>query len=209
MVRIFQKNLYLSLCRLIYDISESIPLAIYAFMGVEVVAITAYEAKSPRELKTLQGPSKWMPVIISIIYIFSLLLVSLNVSWTDPMLPHLKSFSAPQGNQTTGPPGNSAFLIAMYNANAGRGLPVTFSVLLCIGILSTANMCLYVSSRTLYGLTRDLPRSRWLSHFGSLNTRRVPRNALIASCIFYALVVGLWLGKAHGHVNDVWIPLKS
>ena len=71
-----------------------------------------------------------------------------------------------------------------------------------MAVLSAANTALYVASRTLFGLTRELnPMSkdwRWVSKLSTTtHTRRVPAAALLASGPAFCWVPLLHLTKSY------------
>jgi L-asparagine transporter-like permease len=101
-----------------------IPIAAYAYCGVEIVAVTAVEAKNPRS--SLRFPAQWIAYITSAIYLVSVITFILNVSWADIDLPalvdrKLTTFVPPPVNNST--------------------------AILIIAILSAANTALYGKSR--------------------------------------------------------------
>lgn len=65
----------------------TIPIVAYGYIGVEIVAVTALEAKDPR--KSLKYPAKLIAWLTTAIYFLSALGFYLNVAWTDPLLPTL------------------------------------------------------------------------------------------------------------------------
>lgn len=166
------------------------PIAAYAFCGVEIVAITALEAANAG--KALKWPpTTQIAKVLFVLYLSGVFFFCLNVSWKDPSL-----ISLPK--RTSGP--SSIAMIAVINANI-PGLPGFLNACLILAILSTANTSLYVASRALYGLTRhergpgtnNSLFDKVLCNLGTTNSRGVPMWALIAS----ASLFGTWLPFVH------------
>jgi len=167
-----------------------IPIAAYAFCGVEIVAITALEAANAG--KALRWPpTTQVAKILFVLYLSGVFFFYLNVSWKDPSL-----ISLPK--RTSSP--SSIVMIAVINANI-PGLPGFLNGCLIMAVLSAANASLYVASRTLYGLTRQERGSNTNDSFfdnvlcslGTTNSRGIPVWALIAS----ASLFGAWLPFVH------------
>ena len=129
----------------------------YGYIGVEIVAVTALEAKEPR--KSLKYPAKLIAWLTTTIYFLSALGFYLNVPWFDPALPalsgrvmHGTTVFSPNTNSTQT---SSVLVIAVLNASIPT-LPGFINGCLVMAVLSAANTALYVSSRTLFGLTREI-----------------------------------------------------
>lgn len=166
-------------------------------MGVEIVAVTALEANNPT--RSLKWPAKYISYLIAFIYVFCTIIFYLNVGWQNPSLPSLRDRIAhgtldvsPTSNTTT--TSTPIVIIAVLNANIGV-LPDILNVFLIIAVLSTANTALYVSSRTLYGLTRAFnPKSThwWVRGISKLSIttpeRKVPGWALFVSAGIFCWV---------------------
>lgn len=78
----------------------------YGFISLEMVAITAYEA---RDLRSLRRPSQTIAYFVSALYLFCVIGELLNVRWTNEALPDILDgmypqpllsvmFSAPESN---------------------------------------------------------------------------------------------------------------
>ncbi|KAL8788187.1 MAG: hypothetical protein Q9213_001826 [Squamulea squamosa] len=64
----------------------AIPVVVYGFMGVEIIAVTAFEARNP---KALRLPAKWIAYICCFLKLFLVLGEVLTVHWKDPALHQL------------------------------------------------------------------------------------------------------------------------
>ncbi len=164
----------------------AIPIATYAFCGVEIAAIAALESANARSLRF--PPTRYVALVILVVYSISIFMFYLNVSWRDPLLISLpkRSFSP-----------SSIVMIAAINANIPT-LPGFLNGCLFMAVISSANTSLYVASRTLYGLTRGFsPNGSWfercLYKLGTTDKRGVPALALFVS----GTVFGIWLPFVH------------
>jgi amino acid transporter len=171
----------------------SLSIAAFAFVGVEITAATALEArvaggKTPTHSKTIGRTVKFSAVYISLLagvaYVLAGGLVTLNIPWNHQDLPQM-SWVKSSGNSTT-----SAIVLAA-KMRGFEALAHTLNVFLMITALMSANTNLYVASRTLFSLTRSLDGGlgqpwyiRLLAYFGKTNSHKVPLRALVASCIF-------------------------
>ncbi|CZR51483.1 uncharacterized protein PAC_01359 [Phialocephala subalpina] len=171
-----------------------IPIAVYAFGGVEIIAVTAIEAKDPPG--SLKWPAKSVAAILWIGYIFSVLGFYLNVSWQDSSLP---SMVIRESQQTLS--GSSILIIAANNSKI-PGLPGFLNGALLLTVFSAANTTIYVASRTLFGLAKGLDcdggaTSRIFSHLGTTwPLTNVPAWAVVASAVSF-----IWLPWLHAGLN--------
>jgi yeast amino acid transporter len=182
---------------------------VFAYVGVELVTVTAFEAKNPADLRL---PAKNIAYVVLIIYALTIGGISANVEWFDKNLPQFYSQPlistygmnnitlghTPIINQTMALLGTSfAPLIATLEAGSAY-IPVTTAllVLLIYSALSCANANLYVASRALYGLTRDLnlASNNWFeSLFAHLNIVTVKWRVPLWSIIASVALVSSWL----------------
>jgi amino acid transporter len=172
-------------------------IAAFAFVGVEITAATALEARArPRPDGTgsasfsVQFSATWISFLAAIVYFLGALLMSLNVPWDDPGLPRVSWLGSPINSNSSNTEGqtNSGFVISAKRSGI-PGLGGAFTVILLITALTAANTNLYVASRTLFGLTRDLDfGNHWYSpinffaFFGRTNRYKVPVRAMALSC---------------------------
>ena len=163
------------------------PIATYAYIGVEIVAVTAVEAKRPK--RSLRLPARNIAWITGLFYFACVIVFYFNVSWKDPHLPgyHLRDGKASGSNSST-----ALVIIAAENAKV-KSLPSVLTAFLIMAVLSAANTALYVASRTLWGVACDFdsqlinspnPLKRWFSMLSTTTPRKVPGWALFVSCFF-------------------------
>ncbi|KAJ3719684.1 amino acid permease [Lentinula raphanica] len=112
--------------------------AAFSFIGTEIVAIAAGEAKNPR--RNLPKAIKRVYVRILLFYIGGTFVIGLLVPSNDPDL-----------NLDSGTAASSPFVIAIQNAGIS-GLPSLINACLLTSAWSAASSDLYTSSRALYGL---------------------------------------------------------
>ena len=134
-------------------------IAVFAFVGIELVGTTAAEAKDPQ--RTLPRAINSIPVRIIIFYVCALVAIMAVTPWRDVV------------------PSKSPFVELFVLA----GLPAAASVInfvVLTSAASSANSGVFSTSRMLYGLALkgDAPRS-----FGILSASSVPSRGLIFSCI--------------------------
>ncbi|TFK57378.1 amino acid permease [Heliocybe sulcata] len=112
--------------------------AAFSFIGTEIVAIAAGEAKNPR--RNLPKAIRRVYVRILLFYIGGTFIIGLLVPSTDPRL-----------NLGSGTAAASPFVIAIQNAGI-KALPSIINACLLTSAWSAASSDLYTSSRALYGL---------------------------------------------------------
>ncbi|ORY73846.1 amino acid permease, partial [Leucosporidium creatinivorum] len=112
--------------------------AAFSFIGTEIVAIAAGEAKNPK--KNLPKAIKRVYIRIIVFYILGTLIIGLLVASNDPRL-----------NLGTNDAASSPFVIAIQNAGI-PALPSIINAALLTSAWSAASSDLYTGSRALYGL---------------------------------------------------------
>ncbi|WP_424809544.1 D-serine/D-alanine/glycine transporter [Rhodococcus sp. 27YEA15] len=135
-------------------------IAVFAFVGIELVGTTAAEAKDPE--KNLPKAINSIPIRILLFYVVALAVIIMVTPWRE--------ISAE----------NSPF-VAMFTL-AGLGIAASvINFVVLTSAASSANSGIYSTSRMVFGLAQegDAPKK-----LGRLNSRKVPANALMFSCIF-------------------------
>ena len=153
-------------------------IAVFAFVGIELVGTTAAETKDPE--KTLPRAINSIPVRILFFYVGALVILMAVQPWN--------LFSAEES------PFVAMFALAGLAGAAGI---VNFVVL--TSATSSANSGIYSTSRMIHGLAEDgdAPKA-----FAKLSRTKVPRNALLFSCMF--LLAGVVLLYAEGGVAEAF-----
>ncbi|MFI3308467.1 D-serine/D-alanine/glycine transporter [Ewingella allii] len=134
-------------------------IAIFAFVGIELVGTTAAETKDPE--KSLPRAINAIPLRIIMFYVFSLIMIMSVTPWNS-VVPDKSPFV-------------ELFVIA--------GLPAAASIInfvVLTSAASSANSGVFSTSRMLFGLAQEgnAPKA-----FGKLSSRAVPSNGLTFSCI--------------------------
>jgi yeast amino acid transporter len=169
-----------------------VPFLTYGFLGVEIVTVTAYEAKRPRQ--SLAFSARWIAWLALALFTFAGVGEALSFAWDNADLPLLHTRAATAATPvtaatTTNTRHFSILVMATYNAGYPR-LAGFFNGCLIFTCLTAGNTGLYVASRVLYGLAREeRPGSReYLKWMAKLNRFNVPFWALIVSAAsFYWL----------------------
>jgi len=112
--------------------------AAFSFIGTEIVAIAAGEAKNPR--RNLPKAIKRVYIRILLFYIGGTLIIGLLVPSNNPEL-----------NFATGTAASSPFVIAIQQAGI-KALPSIINACLLTSAWSAASSDLFTSSRAIYGL---------------------------------------------------------
>ncbi|KAH7307987.1 amino acid permease-domain-containing protein [Stachybotrys elegans] len=176
------------------SIMTSVLLASFSFIGIEAIAATAQEASpgfvtksspSNSHEQSNQGDrvtlrseaanslnhnpfqyAKWVPPLVTLIYVWGGWIASQNIRWDDPRLPSL-SWTHPDTSAThSSTDSNSLFVIIADNRYSEDFMPRALTFLIIINVASTSSTALYVASRTIFGLAYNtvkpggLPRRR-------------------------------------------------
>lgn len=140
-------------------------LAIFSFVGIELVGTTSSETKDP--YKSIPKAINAIPIRIVYFYILSLCAILCVSSWQE--------ISADKS------PFVEVFLMIGLPSAAGI---INFVVL--TSAASSANSGIYSTSRMLYNLSKN---SNGPKIFTNLSKKYIPANALIFSCICLILAV--------------------
>ncbi|MDQ7990119.1 MAG: D-serine/D-alanine/glycine transporter [Candidatus Dactylopiibacterium sp.] len=134
-------------------------IAVFAFVGIELVGTTAAEAHDP--LRTLPRAINSIPVRIIFFYVLALIAIMAVTPWRE-VVPNKSPFV-------------ELFVLAGLPAAAGI---INFVVL--TSAASSANSGVFSTSRMLYGLALkgDAPKS-----FARLSRAAVPSRGLLFSCV--------------------------
>ena len=135
-------------------------IAVFAFVGIELVGTTAAEAKDPE--KNLPKAINSIPIRVLLFYVVALTVIIAVTPWRE-----ISADKSP--------------FVAMFTL-AGLGIAASvINFVVLTSAASSANSGIYSTSRMVFGLAQegDAPRA-----LGKLNSRKVPANALMFSCIF-------------------------
>jgi hypothetical protein len=134
-------------------------IAVFAFVGIELVGTTAAETKDPE--KSLPRAINSIPIRIIMFYVFALIVIMSVTPWSSVV------------------PDKSPFVELFVLV----GLPAAASIInfvVLTSAASSANSGVFSTSRMLFGLAQDgvAPKA-----FGKLSKRAVPAKGLTFSCI--------------------------
>lgn len=178
--------------------SYAIPFTAYGFLGVELVIVVVSEA---RDSKALVGPSKIIAYMTALLYFALTLGEYLNIGWTDLRLPMIYSKGNEGGNGSTRSTHQSTALVVLVAQKYGyRMLPGFLTGCMIFSILNTSNTALYIASRALYGVAREISPKRgpmsWISRPGTVNpSTGVPSWALVVSALSFLWLPFVYLRK--------------
>ena len=156
-----------------------IAMAVFSYLGMEIVAVTSGEAKDPA--RALPRAMRWTFARLGIFYIGGLAVVVGVVPWTQVGL------------------GESPFVRVFESA----GIPAAAGVMnfvVLTAALSSVNCNLYLTSRMLFSLARGGYAPATL---GRLSKRGTPVTALLASSI--GMVAALFLERKYSGTAYVYM----
>lgn len=122
--------------------------ASYSYANVQIVALAGAETKSPRTI--IPNAIKMTFWRVAVFYILSLFIVGLLVPYNDPNL-----------GVNTGDAQQSPFVIAFERAGI-TVLPSIINAIVCTSAFSCGSACVFLASRTIYGLAEDRQAPRIL-----------------------------------------------
>lgn len=147
-------------------------IAVFAFVGIELVGTTAAETKDPE--KTLPKAINSIPIRVMVFYLGSLAVIMSVTPWVE-IDPHQSPFVT---------------IFGMV------GLAAAASVMNFVVLTSAASACnsgLYSTSRMLFGLAH---KGMAPGPFGALSSHKVPRNALFLSVVLVGSSVLLMMSES-------------
>jgi L-asparagine transporter-like permease len=151
-------------------------LAIYSFVGVEIVGVTSGEAADPG--RTIPRAMRRMVLILCLVYLVAVSVLVALVPWATVGVSE------------------SPFVMVLRRAGVPAAAAVMNLVVL-IAALSSANASLYLIARTLFSLARAgfVP-----AVLGETSAKAAPVNALLVSSAGLAVAVlvrAVWPGSAY------------
>jgi D-serine/D-alanine/glycine transporter len=153
-------------------------IAVFAFVGIELVGTAAAETKDPE--KNLPRAINSIPIRILLFYVGSLIILMAVRPWT--------AYTA-----------NESPFVGMFALAGLVGAAGVVNFVVLTSATSSANSGIYSTSRMVYGLAQDgdAPKA-----FADLSRQNVPRKALLFSCMF--LLAGVVLLYAEGSVAEAF-----
>ncbi|KAF1846862.1 uncharacterized protein K460DRAFT_362993 [Cucurbitaria berberidis CBS 394.84] len=169
-----------------------IPMVAFGFLGIETVAVTAFEARTSRSLRL---PSQSIAYVTLLLYFLCLLGQCLNVPWTDSHLPLIYGGIGDGATDTKdlrNPASSSLTILALW-AWGKKHLAGFLNGAMIFSVLSASNTSLYVASRTLYGVARDVPTSNLLGRLIHGLSVVVPKTGVPARALVFSALSFIWL----------------
>ncbi|MBK0063894.1 MULTISPECIES: amino acid permease [unclassified Acinetobacter] len=142
-------------------------IAIFAFVGVELVGTTAAETKDPA--RNLPKAVNSIPIRIIIFYVLALLVVMSVTPWNH-INPNVSPF------------------VNLFSQAGIAAAAIIMNLVVLSSVMSSMNSGVFSTSRMMFGLSREhqAPKA-----FGSLNKGQVPANALYFSTVCLLLGAAL------------------
>ena len=136
-------------------------IAIFAFVGVELVGTTAAETQDPK--RNLPKAINSIPIRIIIFYVLALLIVMSVTPW-NKIDPAISPF------------------VNLFSQAGVAAAAILMNLVVLSSVMSSMNSGVFSTSRMLFGLSRE---DQGPKAFGKLNRRAVPANALYfsAACL--------------------------
>ncbi|PFH57344.1 hypothetical protein XA68_15200 [Ophiocordyceps unilateralis] len=199
--------------------------ATFAYVGVEVVAAAALEARWPDKkktdrtarpgagnnfTKTVKFSSVYISIFATVAYTLAALLAALNIERNECRLPRLSWID---NTQCHGISLQRSIFVIIAERSANKVLKHVINAIVVFSVLTCANTNLYVASRTLFGLTTRLDGTgpfylRVLAWFGRTNRHKVPIRAMIFSALAFIWVPFLRLSAPYGPTVFVEVLTK-
>ncbi|KAI1853953.1 hypothetical protein JX266_001094 [Neoarthrinium moseri] len=115
--------------------------AAFSYGNIQVVAISGSETRNPRQVIPAATRKTFLRVFF--FYVLSILIVGMIVPFDDASL-----------NISTGTAQQSPFVIAFVRSGVSV-VPSIINAVVCTSAISSGSACIFIASRTLYGLSRD------------------------------------------------------
>ncbi|KAK5996296.1 Proline-specific permease [Cladobotryum mycophilum] len=145
--------------------------AAFAYGNIQVVAISGSETHDPRRI--IPAATKKVFYRIFFFYVLSILIMGMVVAYDDPAL-----------SISTGTAQQSPFVIAFQRSGVSA-VPSIINAVVCTSAISSGSACIFIASRTLYGLSCDGHAPKFFQRCNRLGT---PYYAVAVTCILSPLV---------------------
>ncbi|OAQ67341.1 proline-specific permease [Purpureocillium lilacinum] len=145
--------------------------AAFSFGNIQIVAISGSETRNPR--KVIPAATKTTFYRVLIFYVCSIFIVGLIVPYDDTAL-----------SLSTGTATQSPFVIAFERSGVSV-VPSIINAVVCTSAFSSGSACIFIASRTLYGLSCDGHAPKF---FQRCNRWGTPHYAVGTTCAILPLV---------------------
>jgi amino acid transporter len=195
------------------------PFLAHGMLGIEFVAVTTFEARNPR--KSLRGPSRYIAYIMFFLFLLCGIGETLNITWDAKGLPEMSNSRLKSRTDDTATLKHTPSILVLSAEQAmDYRLAAFFTGCLIYSALSAANTALYVASRTLYGLCRELSEDderlpyRLAAKLGTLDRRtRVPLWSIVVSVFVFCWIPFLHVAKKDStdevSISPIYHPLSK
>lgn len=163
--------------------------AAFSYGNIQIVAISGSETQNPRKL--IPSATKKVFYRILIFYLLSIFVVGLIVYVPSivRVLPCLREdynspYDDPQLQISTGTASQSPFTIAFQRSGVSV-VPSIINAVVCTSAISAGSACVFIASRTLYGLSCDGHAPQIMQ---KCNRFGVPYYAVALTCLPLPLV---------------------
>ncbi|KAJ6002219.1 hypothetical protein N7499_001916 [Penicillium canescens] len=113
----------------------------FSFGNIQVVAIAGAETRNPR--KIIPDATRKTFIRVFVFYVLSIFIVGLIVPYNDSKLVI-----------STGTASQSPFVLAFQRSGV-KVVPHIINAVVCTSAISSSSSCIFIASRTLYGLSQD------------------------------------------------------
>ncbi|TDZ38821.1 Proline-specific permease [Colletotrichum spinosum] len=145
--------------------------AAFSYGNIQVVAISGSETRNPRQI--IPAATKKTFFRVFVFYVLSILVVGMIVPSNDPAL-----------SVSTGTAQQSPFVIAFTRSGVSV-LPSIINAVVCTSAISSGSACVFIASRTLYGLSCDGHAPKLFQRCNRFGT---PHYAVGLTCVLFPLV---------------------
>ncbi|GME40656.1 amino acid permease [Neofusicoccum parvum] len=145
--------------------------AAFAYGNIQVVAISGTETRDPRRI--IPQATKTVFYRILVFYVLSIFIIGLIIPYND------EGLLASSGTAATSP-----FVLAFERAGI-KVLPSIINAVVMTSAVSSGSACVFIASRTLYGLSVDGLAPKWLQTCNRFGT---PYYAVALTAILSPLV---------------------
>lgn len=143
----------------------SFQMVVFAFVGVEIVGLTAGETANPKE--DIPKAINTLPIRIGLFYVGSMMAIMSIYPWNEVVA-------------------SSSPFVQVFNAIGVIGAAGILNFVVLTAAISATNSCIFSTSRSLYSLARGKNAPQFL---GKLTKKAIPQNALLFSSLILFVVV--------------------
>ncbi|KAI5288506.1 hypothetical protein KEM54_005156 [Ascosphaera aggregata] len=177
--------------------------AAFSYGNIQIVAISGTETRNPR--KIIPSATRMTAIRVLVFYIISILIVGMVV----PVLIQSEiSYESPSDDPDLSNGGNnvknSPFVIAFERAGISA-FPSVINAIVITSSVSSVSACIFIASRTLYGLSRDGNAPEFFQRCNRFGT---PHYAVGLTCLVGPLVYMTARGGTAASTTEVMIVFQ-